>query len=168
MPNYCPVCRAEYRDGVGQCVHCEQALVPTLPELDDGKGDRLRAAVKEGTAAIILRGGYVDACRQIEFLQSEGVDAMVTGDPKTCGKNGQCSHFFVAVLPEDVEVAAQVLKAEQRRLVESDEECQGANLEAMVDFDAEGQKRCPACGASFEGTPEECPDCGLFIGTTGS
>ncbi|MGC4114850.1 MAG: hypothetical protein QM765_09615 [Myxococcales bacterium] len=168
MPNYCPVCRTEYRDGIAKCAHCEQALVPALPEQDEGKGERLRSAVKDGTAAAILRMSYTDACQMIEFLQAQGMDAMITGDPKSCGKGGQCSHFFVAVLPEDVELAAQVLKAEQKRLVESDEECQGANLDAMVDFDAEGQKKCPACGASFEGTPEECPDCGLFIGATGS
>jgi len=164
MP-FCPVCRTEYRAGVDGCVHCKQPLVPTLPESDEGKGDRLRTAVKDGTAAAILRASYADACQMIEFLQAEGVDAMVTGDPASCGKGGQCSHYFVAVLTEDVPLAGQVLKAEQKRLVDSDEECAGANLDAMVDFDAEGQKKCPACGAGFEGTPEECPDCGLFIGT---
>lgn len=163
MP-FCPACRTEYRAGIATCAHCQQELVPEIPESDEGKGDRLRQAVKDGTAAAILRANYSDACQMTEFLQSKGVDAAVTGDPATCGKGGHCSHYFVAVLPEDLATAGQVLKEEQKRLVESDEECQGANLDAVVDFDAEGQRKCPACGAAFEGSPEECPDCGLYIG----
>jgi len=138
--------------------------VPALPDADAGKGDRLRAAVKDGAASSLMKASYADACQMIEFLQSQGVDAMVTGDPASCGKGGQCSHYLVAVLPEDVPLAGQVLKAEQQRLLESVEECRGADLDAVVDFDAEGQRKCPACGAAFDGTPEECPDCGLFIG----
>jgi len=164
MP-YCPTCRTEYRDGIATCVHCSQPLVPQLAESDEGKGDRLREAVKEGKAAPIFRSNYSESCQMVEFLQSQGMDSMVTGDPKTCGKGGHCSHYFVAVLEEDVPAAAELMKADQRRLVESDDACKGANLDAMVDLDAEGQKNCPACGTAFEGTPEECPDCGLFIGT---
>ncbi len=163
MP-YCPTCRSEYREGVASCVHCNLPLVPELPEADEGKADRLRAAVKDGQFGVIFKAGYGEACQMVEFLQSQGVDSMVTGDPKSCGKGGHCAHYFVAVLEEDLPAAIEVMKADQRRLVESAEECKGAKLDAVVDLDAEGQKQCPACGAAFEGTPEECPDCGLFIG----
>lgn len=163
MP-YCPLCRSEYRDDVERCAHCEQPLVPALPEDDEGKADRLRQAVKDGKATPIVRMSYVDCCQIVEFLQSQGIDSMVTGDPKSCGKGGHCSHYFVSVLEEDLAVAAKALQDEQKRLVEADEESRGADLDAVVDFDAEGQKKCPACGAAFEGSPEECPDCGLFLG----
>jgi hypothetical protein len=164
MP-YCPACRTEYRQGIERCAQCAQPLVPQLPESDEGKADRLREMVKAEKAARFGRTSYADACQMVEFLHSAGVDAMVIGDPKTCGPGGQCSHYSVAILPEDVEVAETALREDQKRLVESDDECRGANLDAVVDFDAQGQKKCPACGAGFEGTPEECPDCGLFIGT---
>ena len=163
MP-FCPACRTEYREDVSSCVHCERPLVPDLPESDDLKAERLRQAVKEEKASAILKAPYADACQMVEFLHSAGVDSMVIGDPKTCGKGGQCSHYFVAVLNEDVEVAAAALREEQKRLVDSDDECRGADLDAMVDLDAEGKKQCPACGEPFEGTPEECPECGLFLG----
>ncbi|MFN7134443.1 MAG: hypothetical protein ACK4N5_20350, partial [Myxococcales bacterium] len=78
-----------------------------------------------------------------------------------CGKGGQCSHYFVAVLPEDAADAAAALKAEWEALL--DEE-QRAAAGGTVDLDAGGTHQCPACSASFEGTPEECPDCGLYLG----
>ena len=164
MP-FCPSCRTEYRPGVTKCVHCDKDLVVALPEADAVKSERLRAAVKEDKAARIFRAAYNESCQMVEFLQSQGLDSMVTGDPESCGKGNQCSHFFVSVLPEDVPAAAEIMRDEQKRLLDSDDECRGADLDAMVDLDAEGQKTCPACGFAFDGTPEECPDCGIFLGT---
>lgn len=163
MP-YCPSCHAEYRDGIERCAHCELALVAQLPETDREKSDRLREAAGKGEAARIARATYAEACQMVELLHTRGVDAMVVGDSESCGPGGHCSRFHVAVLPEDIEAAQDVLRDEFRRLVEVSEDCQGADPDALVDFDAEGQKACPACGASFEGTPEECPDCGLYLG----
>jgi hypothetical protein len=164
MP-YCPDCRTEYRPDVLRCAHCEVELVAALPETDAHKDDRLRQALKEGEGKVaqISLPSYAEACQMVEFLSSKGVAALVSGDPEMCGK-GCAQKFFVAVLPEDAPEAGKVLRAEQKRLVESDEECRGADLDAVVDFDAEGEKKGPACGAAFEGTPEECPDCGIFLG----
>ena len=33
---FCPVCRAEYREGFSQCVDCQVPLVPELPAEDEG------------------------------------------------------------------------------------------------------------------------------------
>ena len=162
--SFCPECHSEYREGVARCAHCEVELVAALPETDVEKSGRLREASDKGEAAHLARASYTDACQMVELLQSRGVDAMVVSDPASCGKGGSCSHFLVAVLPEDVQAAAGVLRDEFRKLVAADEECQGADPDAAVDFDAEGAHTCPACGFSFEGTPDECPECGLFIG----
>jgi hypothetical protein len=35
---YCPVCRAEYRQGIAVCADCHVALVPSLPEASHDKG----------------------------------------------------------------------------------------------------------------------------------
>lgn len=163
MP-YCPTCHAEYREGIALCAHCHLELVASLPESDTDKSDRLREVAGRDEAARIARASYAEACQMVEMLQAHGVDSLVCGDPSSCGKGGHCAHFFVAVLPEDVEAAQGVLRDEFRRLVEVDEECKDADPDAVVDFDSEGQKACPACGAAFEGAPEECPDCGLFLG----
>ena len=163
MP-FCPTCRTEYRPDVHRCVHCEQALVAELPDADEAKSERLREAVNQEKAALLARASYSECCQMVEMLHSNGVDAMLTGDPASCGKTGNCSVFFVAVLPEDFQAAAQVMKAEWKKLVDSDQDFQRANPDAAVDFDSEGQKVCPASGCSFEGTPQECPECGLFLG----
>lgn len=163
MP-FCPTCRSEYREGVARCTPCAQPLVPELSDGDEYKGERLRDAAKRGEASPIMRAGYPEACQMVELLQAAGLDAMVIGDPASCGKGGPCSHFLVAVLQEDVAAAVEVVRGEQTRLVEADDASRGANLDAMVDLDAEGQKSCPACGAAFDGAPQECPDCGLYLG----
>ncbi|MGI5862506.1 MAG: hypothetical protein ACOX6T_10680 [Myxococcales bacterium] len=163
MP-FCPSCHSEYREGIERCAHCELELVAELPETDAQKSERLRELADKNEAAHIARASYAEACQMVELLQSRGVDAMVSGDPSSCGKGGHCAHFLVSVLPEDVRAAAAVLQDEFRKLVDANEECQGANPDAVVDFDAEGAHACPACGTTFEGTKDECPECGLFLG----
>jgi hypothetical protein len=161
MP-YCPTCHSEYRDEIVQCAHCEVALVDALPESGLERGEQLREAVKENKAAAIVRANYTEACQMVEALHAHGVDAMVSGDPDSCGKGGRCSHFFVVVLPEDVASANEVLREQWRKLL--DESGVEAAAVAAVDFDSEGAHVCPACGTSFEGVAEECPECGLFLG----
>jgi hypothetical protein len=163
MP-FCPECHSEYREGIARCAHCQVELVAAMPERGEDKSQRLRAAVEAQEAAALARASYTEACQMVEALHSAGVDAMVTGDVESCGKNCQPTHFFVAVLEEDVPAAARVLRSEWRKLISMDADCAGANPDVVVDLDTEGQHACPACGSAFEGTPEECPECGLFLG----
>lgn len=165
---YCPECRSEYREGIERCAHCECQLVVTLPEPCEDKQERLRRAVAAGEAVQIAKARYREATQMVETIQAAGVDAMLMGDEASLGQPGRgcCGGpaFFVAVLPEDVEGAIEALRAAHRALAASDEEVSLEAMEAMVDLDAEGEKCCPACGASFDGAPEECPDCGLYLG----
>jgi hypothetical protein len=165
MP-YCPSCRSEYRPGVRACVHCEVDLVDALPEAEADRAERLRRAVAEGKGARpIWRTGYAEACQRVEQLHAAGLDAMVAGDPDSCGKGGTCSAFFVQVLEEDVPAAAKAVREDWRRLVAAEEGGTGVDPDAGVDLDAEGAHACPACAAQFQGSPQECPECGLFLGT---
>lgn len=162
MP-YCPKCQAEYREGIARCAGCDVTLEAELPQGQAGKAEQLREVAGKGEAASLMRASYADACQMVEVLQANGVDAMVTGDGKSCDQSGTCSHYFVSVLPEDVADAGAVLRAEFQRLAVADGELK-PDLDAMVDFDAEGTHTCPACGAHFEGHPETCPECELFLG----
>lgn len=38
-----------------------------------------------------------------------------------------------------------------------------AAADAVLDFNA-AEMQCPACGHAFPTGPNECPDCGLFLG----
>ena len=165
---YCPECRSEYREGIKRCAHCECLLVEILPEPQEDKQARLRAAVAAGEAVQIAKARYREALQMVEAIQASGVDAMVMGDEKSLSQTarGCCGGpaFFVAVLPEDVESAIEALRAEHRALAAADDEVCVEAMEAMIDLDAEGEKCCPACGASFADAPEACPDCGLYLG----
>jgi ferredoxin len=162
MP-YCPACHAEFRPELTRCSSCNEALVEALPQEDETKAERLRQATAIGEAAVISRTSYTEACQMVEQLQRAGLDAMVTGDA-SCGKSGSCASFMVAVLKEDAAAAVQRLRSEWRTLVETDADCKHVDPDAAVDFDAEGAHVCPACGGAFEGAPQECPECGLFLG----
>ena len=56
--------------------------------------------------------------------------------------------------------AIQVLEAEWKNGL-SEQQVAAAN--SVVDFSAE-EMTCPACLTTFSTGPEECPDCGLFLG----
>ncbi len=159
--SFCPKCQTEYRPGIERCAHCEVGLVEKLADEAD-HGEALRAAVQKGEAAVVARMSYAEACQVVEQLHAGGVDAMVHGDPSSCGKGGQCSHYLVAVLPDEVPAARELLRAQFKQLLVESEVA--VDPDASVDLDAEGSHSCPACGAKFEGAPEECPECGLFLG----
>ncbi len=164
---YCPNCRSEYREGIERCAHCECSLVEALPEPRGDRRARLQAAVAAGEAAHIAKARYREAVQMVEAIQASGVGAMLMGDEQALCQpaRGCCGpSFFVAVLPEDVEGALGALRAAHRALAASDAEICLEAMDAMVDLDAEGEKLCPACGASFAGAPEACPDCGLYLG----
>lgn len=164
---FCPQCRSEFREGFFRCPNCECELVGELPDLED-RSEKLRQLAASGGAVRIARASYREAAQMVETIQSHGVDAMLTGDCDAatgCCKRG-CGgpQAYVTVLPEDVQDAAAILREVHRNLVA---DMEGGSLEALdaeVDLDSEGEKTCPACGAKFEGSPEECPDCGLYLG----
>ena len=164
---FCPQCRAEFREGFFKCPNCECDLVGALAEEED-KSEKLRQLAASGGAVRIARASYREAAQMVETIQHHGVDAMLTGDCEAAG--GGCKRgcggpqAYVTVLPEDAEEAVSILKSVHRGLVADMEDGSLDALDAEVDLDAEGEKKCPACGASFEGSPEECPDCGLYLG----
>lgn len=164
---HCPECRSEYQEGIENCFHCGCTLIEAQPELHEGKHERLRIAVTAGEVIQIAKANYREASQMVETIQSSGVDATLMGDEKAvCAPmRGGCGpSFFVVVLPEDVDAAVGALRAAHRALVASHEEASLEAMDAMIDLDAEGEKQCPACGAGFTGAPEECPDCGLYLG----
>ena len=108
-------------------------------------------------AVALLKGDmqYVKAMRA--RLLEVGIACDVV--PEDC-TSGACSSFFLAVAKEQAEEAASLLDADWRS--ELSDEAQAAAA-TVIDFDAE-EMTCPACLTKFATGPEECPDCGLFLG----
>ena len=69
--------------------------------------------------------------------------------------------FGLAVASHDTQKALQVLEAQWRDLLEDG---QDESADIVLDFSSD-QMTCPACLTAFATGPEECPDCGLYIGT---
>lgn len=166
---FCPQCRSEFRPGFLTCPQCQLDLVEALPEPGQDKAVRLRELADARQAARIAKAGIHEASQMVETIRANGVEAMLTGDADDCAggcRKGCCGgpKAYVTVLPEDVADAIAILRQTHRDLVASMDEGSLDALDAEVDLDADGEKACPACGARFTGSPEECPDCGLFLG----
>lgn len=80
MP-YCPICEAEYRDGVQRCSDCDVDLVAALPEQQPEDTDpgavELTELANFGTAA------EADMIR--ELLESNGISTVARGETDPIG-----------------------------------------------------------------------------------
>jgi len=155
----CPVCNAEYREEFKRCTSCEVDLVDRLPEADDEKFERLEQAVEEEKASLSEPRTLEDAQRDAELLREARIHCLIWANEKVLGPTGVPLYYHLALLPEDVELARQTLKARREKMLA----VEGLQPDAaVVDLSAE-KITCPACGFVFL-RAEECPDCGLFVG----
>lgn len=167
MP-YCPECRAEYRDGIASCAHCEVPLIATLPEVGVCASTATMAAyLRERELVAILAGGIDDVMEVQEMLRVRSVPTMVV-QPEELAGPGMHAVYQLALLEDDLERA---------RTIYADHWHDGLQLEGLghdgigpddeaIDLEAGGPIVCPACNETF--TPvdaqAECPGCGLTLG----
>lgn len=161
---YCPSCRAEYREGIVRCAHCEVDLVDELPPEVLLGVDAVEAAVADGTALVVARGPLQSVSGMRDALADHRVPAVVRGNEESKDYTGAASVFDVLVAPADQEAAAAALAADFQGMIVT-EGLDPAAADAVVDLDAGGEIVCPACGTSFDASASaECPECGLFLG----
>jgi hypothetical protein len=130
---YCPVCRAEFRDGFQRCSDCDAALVPALepespvdPSSDPGPEDRVTVDSFDNPATAAILASRLDA---------EGIDASLS-DAETISMDPLWTPAIggvkVQVRSSDFERAREIA----RRPPEPQEEDPG-----------EAGHPCPACGS---------------------
>jgi len=155
----CPVCQAEYREGIAVCATDGATLVESLPEATGSAFAELERSLADGTAALSLPRSLDNAQRDQELLHEGGVPCLLFANPDSVAPNGVPTLYHLAMLPRHADAAAAVLGRRRREMLEAE----GMPVtDAVVDLSA-AEIECPACGFKFA-PAEACPDCGLFLG----
>ena len=113
----CPSCNAEYREEFKRCASCDVDLVDRLPEADGEKFERLEAAVAEQKATLSEPRTLEDAQRDAELLREAHIHCLIWANEKLLGPTGVPLYYHLALLPEDVELAKQTLKARREKML---------------------------------------------------
>ena len=163
MP-WCPSCRSEYRDGFTICASCQVELVAELPPEVPLDAAAVEAAVAEGQALVVARGGYDAARRMQDALAYRRVPSVIVGVPDTAGDGGVYAAYEVVVHPDAADDARSALMADFQEMLTA-EGLDGESADAVIDLDAGEDVTCPACGTTFSlAETAECPECGLYLG----
>jgi hypothetical protein len=172
---FCPNCRSEYRKEFTTCKACGGiALVDRLPDEADAESLQLsEAELAEGQPVGFTQGGSgrevsvdgrkIDPARIFVLATAAQVRDVLAEAGIASG-----------IAPLDVDLADGVPRFEVR--VRADAQARAEQVlfdrwrESMGDEGVEGAgdvalDQCPACGAKVPLDVEECPDCGLVVGT---
>jgi hypothetical protein len=141
----CPTCNTPL-DPAGACVTCAA----------EGEGLRL-----------LSRSGYASVKEMMEVLEARGLRPGMEQLPARRPEEKQRPLWNLYVPSEEVERAADALRADWAHLLGESGAREAAERGLRgVDLDAGGEIECPACGHRFvpAGGTAECPDCGLALG----
>ena len=168
MP-YCPECRSEYRAGFERCATCDDvSLVDELPEIVKlTKEDDTRAVgitpEDDVSRKVEVEGRIIDLARAFSFnetnefqriLQSAGFASIAREIEGVAFPGGQVRY----------EVHVRVVNHEEAEIFLREQWEQAVSQEGGA-VDAISADKCPACGSDVPADVEECPDCGLFVGS---
>lgn len=166
MP-YCPLCRAEFREGFTRCEACREDLVPQLEAQSFGEhySPQAMAELLVGRSVVPVFTGPVTSITRLRDAFA-GVDLPVAvGEPPGGCQSCQPQLTLLAAT-EDRDRALDVFfDSFQSRLGLGDvipHETISEPDEALAPGEL---PLCPACGARYTPGPDaECPECGLFLG----
>lgn len=155
---FCPECRAEYRDGIAQCAHCEVPLVAELAKEDAFSSPEAMARALEGRELVnVIVGSHVPLLEAQGLLAKQRLLSVIAGESEEV-EAAMHARFYLKVATEDLGRMREILQEKWQEGLERE----GLSLEAApekVEANA-----CPACGTEVPDSTTECPDCGLFLG----
>lgn len=160
MP-WCPKCMSEYRQTVELCPECQVALVEQLPdaveEIDD---DALLESEEE--LVVVLRADLATCLDLRADFKTQRIPCALVreaADPAAVREH-RPQHVDVLVRARDVEEVGRILHERWQGLLERE-----GLATAPGEAGAEEELRCPACGHKLSPEMQECPDCGLGLGS---
>ncbi|MCH2169294.1 hypothetical protein MK489_00805 [Myxococcota bacterium] len=154
-PKICPRCGDEYLHRATQCTNCEIPLilegeqvgaesVPQLPDVSE------LVCVRAAASSWILA--------LAERMEEAGIPHRVEASGDT--SRAREAPWGIFVRTEDA-AAASAIDAEHMKIQMPDLP-EGYDPRATESEDGEA---CPACGEVLAGKSDECPSCGLFLGS---
>jgi hypothetical protein len=132
MP-YCPVCRAEFRDGFQRCSDCDAALVPALEP--EGPADPPSDQASEDLVTIDSFDNPAMAAILASRLDAEGIEASIS-DAETISMDPLWTPAIGGV-----KVQVRISDSERAR------EIARRPPEPPVEEPGEASHPCPACGS---------------------
>jgi hypothetical protein len=158
MP-FCPVCQSEYRAGFTRCSSCDVDLVDQLEGEIHFSEEEVQQALS-GQELVGISRGTMDAVLETrELLAASRLPSLVVQDKEQPSDPNQPKRMILVVRKSDVPKASELLGDMFKKLVSK--EGLDANVELKTDI-------CPACGNKLPEDAEECPECGLVVGKSGS
>jgi hypothetical protein len=166
MP-YCPRCRAEFREGVGECASCGVGLVVEPPDDDPFASPRSMARMLDGqTLRPAFVGGPTGLAELRDLLAANRIPSIVAPPQEGCSTT--CKPRLMLLLrPEDAGPAQEVFQEsfDPDRRSELVQALDAGEAEEEEDQEEQALTECPACGTPRPSSEtQECPECGLFLG----
>ncbi|MBI5557904.1 MAG: hypothetical protein HY885_09720 [Deltaproteobacteria bacterium] len=165
---YCQKCQDEYRADIEICAECGSPLLTGSEMLAAARrGNERRDAgdsgLGQGEELVAIHKGQLNEIKAIEKeLKAENIDAIITGDEKSCQKNCCPSTFYLQVRRVDAMDASAVVQSYIDKTTALSQHDM-SHCDAVFNPEAR-QAVCPACGFKFQTTTTTCPDCGLCFG----
>ncbi|RJO63134.1 MAG: hypothetical protein C4523_21280 [Myxococcales bacterium] len=166
MP-YCPRCRSEFRSGFAVCANCEIELVASLDEVEPEMTEEAMGEYLAARDLVTIASADLNRLKPLKnLLCQHGIANIVLEPDGGCCASGGCApKLELAVAANDIERAAEVLRADFQDLVAlnadettcKDPSAWTVNLEG-------GEVICPACETRIPAGVAECPQCELYVG----
>ncbi len=171
---FCPLCKAEYREGVYRCADCDIALVNSLPDERDGNADSQEAG-QDPTALLTREEDPVFLTALLSALDEAGIphrEIAIHDHEASLSSPFPSRHRFgpgyeVRVLGSDVQAAKRVLIALEKKADEQPAGGQKANEpETAESEDREVPEDWDPDRATAEVWIGEDPDLAQFLADT--
>ena len=171
---FCPLCKAEYREGVYRCADCDAALVNSLPDEEGGNADS-QETEQEVAVLLTREQDPVFLTALLTALNEAGIphretaihdhDAFLSNPFPSRHRFG--AGYEVRVLGSDVQAAKRVLSELEEKAIVLPADAQKANeLEAAGFGDREVPEDWDAHRATAEVWMGEDPDLAQFLADT--
>ena len=165
MP-FCPICHAEFREGITVCADCDIELVDSLEKVRPKMDEESMAAYLGEKELVVIASAGLERLKPLKNLLCENAIAnIIVKQSASCIGGGCAPTLELAVAVEDIERAYTAIHSEFKDLVAtvSSDERDLVRVDRSIDLDG-GEMKCPACDCAIPAGGDECPECGLYIG----